>query len=509
MNTSNALVLDFGSQVTKLIARKIRELNVYSEIVPFNTKIQDITKRNPDCIILSGSPASVHDRKAPKIDSQILELDIPVLGICYGAQLISTMLGGRVEKSKIREFGPSKLKKLSQSKILKNISSNETSWMSHGDTIVRLPKSLKVLARSEFGSISVFSSKDSKIIGTQFHPEVMHTSFGKQFFKNFLNMAGCKSNWKPSKLVESKVEELKQTIGKEIAISAISGGVDSCVSSVLVSKAIGKNLQSFIVDTGLMRYKEVEDILPSLKKLGVRPKVINASNLFYKRLKNVVDPEKKRKIIGKTFIELFEKEAKKSRAKFLVQGTLYPDVIESVNVSGPSAVIKSHHNVGGLPKKMNLKLIEPLRDLFKDEVRVFGNALKINKDLVGRHPFPGPGLAIRIIGAVTKERVQLLQAADKIFIDIIKSKNLYNKIWQAFCVLIPIKTVGVMGDERTYENTIAIRAVNSVDGMTANWSRIPHDVLDLISSEIINNVKGINKVVFDISNKPPSTIEWE
>ena len=510
MNISTALILDFGSQVTKLIARKIRELNIYSEIVPFNIKIQDILKKNPSCIIFSGSPASVHDRNAPKIDLKILESGIPVLGICYGAQIISKMLGGRIGKSEIREFGPSKLKKVAQSKILKNISSNEMSWMSHGDTIVKLPKSLKVLAKSEFGSISVFSSKDSRIIGTQFHPEVMHTSFGKQFFKNFLiDIAGCKPNWKPSKLVQSKVKEIKETIGKDIAISAISGGVDSCVSSVLVNKAIGKNLKSFIVDTGLMRYKEVEEILPSLKKLGLRPKVINASNLFYKRLNNVVNPEKKRKIIGKTFIELFEKEAKKSRAKFLVQGTLYPDVIESVNVSGPSAVIKSHHNVGGLPKKMNLKLVEPLRDLFKDEVRVFGNALKINKDLIGRHPFPGPGLAIRIIGAVTKERVQLLQTADKIYIDILKSKNLYNKIWQAFCVLIPIKTVGVMGDERTYENTIAIRAVNSVDGMTANWSRIPHDVLDLISSAIINNVKGINKVVFDISNKPPSTIEWE
>ena len=511
MNYSKVLILDFGSQVTKLIARKIRELNIYSEILPYKTSFKKIQEIDPDCIILSGSPASVHDKKAPQPDLRILDLDLPILGICYGAQLLSKVLGGKVAKSKIREFGPSKLKKISNSKLLKNIKNNEVSWMSHGDTIVKLPSKIKVIAKSEFGSISLFSSKDCRIVGTQFHPEVVHTGFGKQFLKNFLvDIVGCKQTWKPGKLVKQKIEEIKNLIGKNVAISAISGGVDSSVSSVLVSRAIGSKLKCFIVDTGLMRHNEVKEIVPVLRSLGVSPKVINAGSLFLGRLKGVTDPEKKRKIIGKTFIELFDKESKKvSNAKFLVQGTLYPDVIESVNVSGPSAVIKSHHNVGGLPKNMKLSLVEPLRDLFKDEVRDLGKALKIKKSLIGRHPFPGPGLAIRIIGEVTKDRVKLLQAADKIFIDILKEKNLYDKIWQAFCVLIPIKTVGVMGDERTYENTIAIRAVNSVDGMTANWARIPFDTLDLISSEIINNVKGINKVVFDISNKPPSTIEWE
>ena len=511
MNYSRVLILDFGSQVTKLIARKIRELNIYCEILPYKTNIKNIKQISPDCIILSGSPASVHDKKPPKPDLNIFDLDLPILGICYGAQFLSKILGGKVAKSKTREFGPSKLKKISNSKLLKNIKNNEISWMSHGDTIVKLPNKIKAIAKSEFGSISLFSSSDFMIVGTQFHPEVAHTAFGQQFLKNFLvDIVGCKQNWKPEKLVNQKIKEIKELVGKDIAISAISGGVDSSVSSVLVSKAIGRRLKCFIVDTGLMRYNEVKEILPVLKSLGVKPKVINAGPLFLARLKGIVDPEKKRKIIGKTFIELFDKESRKvSNATFLVQGTLYPDVIESVNVSGPSAVIKSHHNVGGLPKNMKLSLIEPLRDLFKDEVRDLGKALKIKKSLIGRHPFPGPGLAIRIIGEVTKGRVKLLQAAYKIFIDILKEKNLYDKIWQAFCVLIPIKTVGVMGDERTYENTIAIRAVNSVDGMTANWARIPFDTLDLISSEIINNVKGVNKVVFDISNKPPSTIEWE
>ena len=511
MSYSKVLVLDFGSQVTKLIARKIRELNIYSEILPYKTSLKKIKDINPDCIIFSGSPASVHDQKSPKPDLKILNLNIPILGICYGAQLLSKQLGGKVAKSKTREFGPAKIKKILNSKLLKKINNNQISWMSHGDTIVKLPKKIKVLARSEFGSISLFSSPDFKIVGTQFHPEVVHTEFGKQFLSNFLiDIVGCKQNWKPGRLVKEKIKEIKDLVGKNIAISAISGGVDSSVSSVLVNKAIGSKLKCFIVDTGLMRHNEVKEIVPILRSLGVKPKIIKAESLFLRRLKGIIDPEKKRKIIGKTFIELFDNESNKiSNAKFLVQGTLYPDVIESVNVSGPSAIIKSHHNVGGLPKNMKLSLIEPLRDLFKDEVRDLGKALKINQGLIGRHPFPGPGLAIRIIGEVTKDRVNLLQLADKIFIDILKQKNLYDKIWQAFCVLIPIKTVGVMGDERTYENTIAIRAVNSVDGMTANWSRIPHDILDLISSEIINNVKGINKVVFDISNKPPSTIEWE
>ena len=511
MNYSKVLILDFGSQVTKLIARQIRELNIYSEIMPYKTSLKKIKEISPDCIVFSGSPASVHDKKSPKPDLRVLDLGIPILGICYGAQFLSQELGGKVAKSKTREFGPSKLKKILNSKLLKKINNNQISWMSHGDTIVKLPNKMKVLAKSEFGSISLFSSSDLKIVGTQFHPEVVHTEFGKQFLRNFIvDVVGCKQNWKPDKLVSQKIREIKNLVGKNIAISAISGGVDSSVSSVLVSKAIGSKLKCFIVDTGLMRHNEVKEIVPVLNSLGVKPKVINAGTLFLSRLKGIVDPEKKRKIIGKTFIELFDKESRKvSNAKFLVQGTLYPDVIESVNVSGPSAIIKSHHNVGGLPKKMKLSLIEPLRDLFKDEVRYLGKALKIKKSLIGRHPFPGPGLAIRIIGEVTKDRVKLLQAADKIFIDILKEKKLYDKIWQAFCVLVPIKTVGVMGDERTYENTIAIRAVNSVDGMTANWARIPFDTLDLISSEIINNVKGINKVVFDISNKPPSTIEWE
>ena len=507
---SKVLILDFGSQVTKLIARNVRELNVYCEIISYDTNIDKIKQLKPDCIIFSGSPASIYDKKPPLFDKKLLDINLPILGICYGAQLISKIYKSNVKKSKIREFGPAKLIKNKNHKILLGIKNNSVSWMSHGDTIVKLGKNLEGLAKSEFGSIALFKHKNKNIFGTQFHPEVVHTSFGKDFLSNFIfNIAKCKSNWRPGKLIKNKTAEIKKQIGNGRAISAISGGVDSSVSSVLVAKAIGSKLKSFIVDTGLMRKNEVKLIIPNLKKLGVNPKIINASKLFFKRLKGITNPEKKRKIIGKTFIELFEKEANKTNADFLVQGTLYPDVIESVSISGPSAVIKSHHNVGGLPKRMKLSLVEPLRDLFKDEVRVLGRSLGIEKDLIGRHPFPGPGLAIRILGEVTEERVKILQEADDIYTRLLKEKKLYDQIWQAFCVLIPIKTVGVMGDERTYENTIAVRAVNSTDGMTASWSRIPYDVLDLISSEIINSVKGINKVVFDISNKPPSTIEWE
>jgi len=507
---SKVLILDFGSQVTKLIARNVRELNVYCEIISYDTNTDKIKQLKPDCIIFSGSPASIHDKKPPLFDKKLLDINLPILGICYGAQLISKIYKSSVKKSKIREFGPAKLIKIKNHKILLGIKNKSVSWMSHGDTIVKLGKNLESLAKSEFGSIALFKHKNKNIFGTQFHPEVVHTSFGKDFLSNFIfNIAKCKSNWRPGKLIKNKTDEIKKQIGNGRAISAISGGVDSSVSSVLVAQAIGSKLKSFIVDTGLMRKNEVKLIIPNLKKLGVNPKVINASKLFFKRLKGITNPEKKRKIIGKTFIELFEKEANKTNADFLVQGTLYPDVIESVSISGPSAVIKSHHNVGGLPKRMKLSLVEPLRDLFKDEVRVLGRSLGIEKDLIGRHPFPGPGLAIRILGEVTEERVKILQEADDIYTRLLKEKKLYDQIWQAFCVLIPIKTVGVMGDERTYENTIAVRAVNSTDGMTASWSRIPYDVLDLISSEIINSVKGINKVVFDISNKPPSTIEWE
>jgi|TARA_B100000131_G_scaffold118219_1_gene115229 GMP synthase (glutamine-hydrolysing) len=510
MEFSKVLILDFGSQVTKLIARNVRELNVYCEIVRFDISINEIIEQNPKCIILSGSPASIYDKKNPEFDKEILSLNIPILGICYGAQLLSKIFKSQVKKSKIREFGPVKLIKIKQDKILDKIPNNSISWMSHGDTIYKPGKVIDVLARSEFGSVAIFKHKAKKIYGTQFHPEVVHTSFGKKFISNFIfSISNCKNNWKPSRLIKSKTKEIQDLVKGGRAISAISGGVDSSVSSVLVANAIGTKLNSFIVDTGLMRKDEIKLILPNLKKLGVNPKVINASKIFLSRLKGVTNPEKKRKIIGKTFIELFEKEAKRTKAEFLVQGTLYPDVIESVSISGPSAVIKSHHNVGGLPKRMKLKLVEPLRDLFKDEVRVLGKSLGIEKDLISRHPFPGPGLAIRILGEINQERVKILQEADSIYINILKEKKLYDLIWQAFCVLIPIKTVGVMGDERTYENTIAIRAVNSTDGMTASWSRIPYDVLDLISSEIINSVKGINKVVFDISNKPPSTIEWE
>tara|TARA_B100001248_G_scaffold90706_1_gene67130 strand:- start:73475 stop:75004 length:1530 start_codon:yes stop_codon:yes gene_type:complete len=507
---SKVLILDFGSQVTKLIARNIRELNVYCEIIPYNSSFEKIKSMNPDCLILSGSPASIHDKKPPLFDERILDDNMPILGICYGAQLISKIFKSNVKKSKIREFGPSKLIKFKNNKILQGIKNRSVSWMSHGDTIIKLGSKLQTLAKSEFGAIALYKHKNKNIYGTQFHPEVVHTSFGKRFISNFIFLiSSCKNNWKPGKLIKLKTSEIKELVGKNKVISAISGGVDSSVSSVLVARAIGTKLNSFIVDTGLMRKNEVKLILPNLKKLGVNPKIINASKLFFTRLKGIKNPEKKRKIIGKTFIELFEKEAKRTKANFLVQGTLYPDVIESVSISGPSSVIKSHHNVGGLPKNMKLSLVEPLRDLFKDEVRVLGKSLGIEKDLISRHPFPGPGLAIRILGEVTEERVKILQEADDIYTRILKEKKLYDQIWQAFCVLIPIKTVGVMGDERTYENTIAVRAVNSTDGMTASWSRIPYDILDLISSEIINSVKGINKVVFDISNKPPSTIEWE
>jgi GMP synthase (glutamine-hydrolysing) len=505
------LVLDFGSQYTQLIARRIRELGVYSEIKPYNTPIDEIKITEPKALILSGGPASVWDDDAPTVDRGVFELGMPILGICYGMQLTAQLLGGIVERSRVREFGPATLRITNGFDLLSGIPDKSDIWMSHGDRVLELPPGFESIAESENSPRAAMKNREMRIYGTQFHPEVVHTKFGREILSNFLfKIAGCEGMWTPKSFVETAIKDIRQRAGNATVICGLSGGVDSAVAAVIIQRAIWDKLRCIFVDTGLLRLNEAEEVVESFRDMGLNLVHVDAKERFLNKLRGVTDPERKRKIIGEEFVNVFEAEASKIKdARFLAQGTLYPDVIESVSVKGPSATIKSHHNVGGLPEKMNLKLIEPLRELFKDEVREVGRELGVPDEILGRHPFPGPGLAIRIIGEIDEERIGILRQADRIFIEEIKKGGVYDDIWQAFCVFVPVKTVGVMGDERTYENVIALRAVTSLDGMTAKWARIPYDLLEKISVRIINEVRGVNRVVYDISTKPPSTIEWE
>jgi GMP synthase (glutamine-hydrolysing) len=509
------LILDFGSQYSQLIARRVRELGVFSELHPFNLSIEKIKQLNPAGIILSGGPSSVCESDAPHPDPHIFDLNIPVLGICYGLQIIAHHLGGKVDTQAKREFGAAELFIQDSTDLFKNIGfgiGKTKVWMSHGDALTKLPDNFETIAHSSNAPICAVRNLEKKIYGVQFHPEVIHTDEGKNIISNFIyQICGCRGGWNTGYFIENKIAEIRSVVGKENVICALSGGVDSSVLAVLLHKAIGDQLFCIHVNNGLMRKNESETVVRLYRDTyHFNLDYVDASELFLEKLKKVENPEHKRKIIGEAFVEIFEKEAKKiGKVGFLAQGTLYPDVIESVSFRGPSQTIKTHHNVGGLPEKMNLKLIEPFRELFKDEVRQTGKVLGLPDELISRHPFPGPGLAVRILGEVKNDRLELLRDADKIFIDEIKSAGLYDVIWQAFAVFLPVQSVGVMGDQRTYENVIALRAVTSVDGMTADWAEIPTMVLSKISGRIVNEVRGINRVVYDISSKPPSTIEWE
>jgi len=512
------LILDFGSQYTQLIARRIREMEVYSEIRPFSQIPDDLSEFKG--IILSGSPFSVRDENALHIDLSKFIGKLPVLGICYGAQYIAQSLGGIVEKSDKREYGKASLALYGENaNLFENVNVNSQVWMSHGDTITSLPEGFEILAKTNDIPIAAFGSRselfEKPVFCLQFHPEVTHSVEGYKMLENFVRkIAGCEGIWTPSAFVKSTIEELKNTIGNEHVILGLSGGVDSSVAAALLHNAIGKQLICVFIDNGLLRKNEFEEVLHSYKDMGLRVVGVDAKGHFYNELKGVSDPESKRKIIGKAFIDIFEQQAKLLESTdheiaFLAQGTIYPDVIESISVHGPSVTIKSHHNVGGLPEKLNLKIVEPLRMLFKDEVRRVGREMSVPLDILNRHPFPGPGLGIRILGDITVEKVRLLQEADAIFIDGLKEAGLYKDVWQAATILLPVFAVGVMGDERTYEQVVALRAVTSLDGMTAEWCHLPYSFLGKISTDIINQVKGINRVVYDISTKPPATIEWE
>lgn len=504
------LILDFGSQYTQLIARKIRELNTYCEIVPFNKEIQ--MEPHIKGVILSGSPSSVREKNAPYPNLENVKGKVPLLGICYGAQYLSHCFGGEVLPSSTREYGRANLAFIDQSnELLHGLSDNTQVWMSHSDTIARIPNHYKIIASTADVSVAAYSVEGEQTYGLQFHPEVYHTTEGQVLLRNFVHgIAGCSGNWTPDSFVDTTVAELKAKIGNEKVVLGLSGGVDSSVAAVLLHKAIGNQLTCIFVDNGLLRKNEFKLVLESYHGLGLNVIGVDASAQFMAALKGIADPEKKRKAIGKTFIEVFDAEAHKiTDVHWLAQGTIYPDVIESVSVNGPSVTIKSHHNVGGLPEKMKLKIVEPLRLLFKDEVRRVGASMHIPEHLLKRHPFPGPGLGIRVLGEVTAEKVRLLQDADDIFINGLREWGLYDKVWQAATILLPVQSVGVMGDERTYEFVTALRAVTSTDGMTADWAHLPHDFLAAISNQIINRVKGINRVVYDISSKPPATIEWE
>ena len=506
------LIIDFGSQYTQLITRRVREVNVYSEIHPHSISFEEVQRLKPKGIILSGGPMSVYDDSAPSIDTRIFNLKIPLLGLCYGLQLICKNFGGTVEPAANREYGKSVLRVTDNSDILNGVEDASIVWMSHGDYLSELPKGFKVVGESDYSPICAISNQSRKIYGLQFHPEVVHTEKGEKIIKNFLfDICKCKGDWTSQNFIEEQLENIKTTVGSSKAICALSGGVDSTVAAILVKKAIGDNLICIHIDNGLMRKNESEKVRKLFdEKLKLNHIHVDASERFLNNLKGVFDPEKKRKIIGKTFIEVFEEEALKIKgAEYLVQGTLYPDVIESVPVKGVSATIKTHHNVGGLPEKMHLKLIEPFRELFKDEVRKVGKNLNIPPEFIYRHPFPGPGLGVRVLGEITKEKLEILREADDIFITAIKEEGLYNSIWQAFTVLLPVSSVGVMGDARTYEFVLSLRAVTSVDGMTADWYTFEHDFLSSVSNKIINRVRGVNRVVYDISSKPPATIEWE
>lgn len=504
------LILDFGSQYTQLIGRRVRELNIYCEIHPYNhyPDIDETVKG----VILSGSPFSVLDEKAPKIDLSKIKGTLPLLGVCYGAQYMAHHFGGEVKPSNTREYGRANLGFVDQdSELFKKITLNTQVWMSHGDTIESLPEQYKIIASTDDVKNAAYEIEGETTYAIQFHPEVYHTTEGIQLLQNFaVDICGCKQDWTPASFVDTTVAQLKEKLGNDKVVLGLSGGVDSTVAGVLLHKAIGENLTCIFVDNGLLRKNEFESVLSSYNDMGLNVIGVDAKQKFWDDLKGITEPEEKRKVIGRDFIEVFDDESHKIKnVKWLAQGTIYPDVIESISVNGPSATIKSHHNVGGLPEKMKLKIVEPLNLLFKDEVRRVGKAMGIKQQLLGRHPFPGPGLGIRILSDVTQEKVRILQEADAIFVDGLKEWNLYDDVWQAGVMLLPVQSVGVMGDERTYENVVALRAVMSTDGMTADWVHLPYEFLAKISNEIINKVRGINRVVYDISSKPPATIEWE
>ncbi len=513
-NTSKEwiLVLDFGSQYTQLIARRIRECDVYSEIKPYHYPVQKIKENLPAGIILSGGPSSVYEESAPLPGPEIFDLGVPVLGICYGLQVIAYMMGGEVDRAWRREYGRAALTIFSNKDLFQGLENPARVWMSHGDHLTRVPEGFEVIASTENSPIAAIRHPQKKIFGIQFHPEVVHTPQGTEIFRNFLfNVCGCRGTWSPESFLKTTIQKIRETVGSGRVICGVSGGVDSTVVAELLHRSIGDQLTAIFVDNGLLRKGEAEWVKNFFgKQLNIKLHFVDGSHEFLNRLKGVVDPEKKRKIIGEVFIRLFEVEAKKmGRIEFLAQGTLYPDVIESVSAVGPSATIKSHHNVGGLPEDMPFKLIEPLRELFKDEVRKIGALMGIPDEVLRRHPFPGPGLAVRIIGEITKERLNILREADEIFMSELRESGWYDKVWQALTVLLAVKSVGVMGDERTYGNVVALRAVTSQDGMTADWALLPYELLGKVSNRIINQIAGVNRVVYDISSKPPSTIEWE
>ena len=507
------VILDFGSQYTQVIARRIRECHVFSQILRFDTPASKLMALRPSGLILSGGPASVYGKKAPHCDPDIWNLGVPVLGICYGMQLMAHQLGGRVEKGDKREYGHAELKITGDSPLFAGMEHRQKVWMSHGDHVAKLPAGFGRIALSENAPHAAIANKRQRLFGLQFHPEVHHTPNGKQVISNFVHgVCGCGRNWTMKSFIERSIEDIRTKVGNDRVILGLSGGVDSSVAAALLHTAIGNQLTCVFVNNGLLRKGEAEGVQRVFgKNLHIKLHYEDATNVFLRKLRGITDPERKRKIIGGTFVETFQRATKKAgAARFLAQGTTYPDVIESISIGGnPAAMIKSHHNVGGLPKKMKFELLEPLRALFKDEVREVGAQLGLPREIVWRQPFPGPGLAVRILGAVSPERLRILQEADWIVIDEMKKANLYYKIWQTFAVLLPIKTVGVMGDERTYDNVVAIRAVDSVDGMTADWVRLPYDLMARLSTRIINEVKGVNRVCLDISSKPPSTIEWE
>jgi len=510
--TEKILIYDFGSQYTQLIARRLREINVYCEIHPYNSEVKpdSITKG----VILSGSPCSVNDANTPQIDLFSLFKQVPVLGVCYGAQYMAKIAGGQVEKSNHREYGRAKMQQTGVlNDLLNGLSYESQVWMSHGDTIGELPPEFEVIAKTESIPVAGFrwNGQVNTVYGIQFHPEVYHSTEGLELLKNFaLDICGCTADWTPGHFINDTVASLRETLGNDKVVLGLSGGVDSSVAAALLNEAIGDNLTCIFIDNGLLRKNEFQEVQDNYESMNLNILAIDASQEFYRELAGKSDPEEKRKTIGRVFIEVFQREASKIEgASWLAQGTIYPDVIESVSVNGPSVTIKSHHNVGGLPEKMNLKVIEPLRALFKDEVRRVGTAMNLSNTLLGRHPFPGPGLAIRILGDITPEKVALLQEADYIYTQILRQTGWYDKIWQAGAILLPVHSVGVMGDERTYEQVVALRAVSSTDGMTADWVHIPYEILSDISNSIINQVRGINRVVYDISSKPPATIEWE
>ncbi len=507
------LILDYGSQFTQLIARRLREFNIYCEIHPFNVDLEEVLTPQPKGVILSGGPMSVNDEGAPHLQTEIFDWNVPILGICYGLQLLAhTEIPGSVDKADKREYGRAHLIIDNSSDLLKEIEDGSVVWMSHGDHIHELPSSYEVIGHTANADVAAVRHIEQPIYGVQFHPEVAHTDCGKQLLKNFaFEICGLSGDWTAVSFIDEQIEAIRSKVGSDKVLCALSGGVDSTVVATLIHKAIGDQLECVFVDNGLLRKNEFEDVLHLYTRdLHLPVRGVDATDLFMERLKGVSDPETKRKIIGVSFIDVFEQEiGHDSDFKYLAQGTLYPDVIESVSFKGPSATIKSHHNVGGLPDKMKLDLIEPVRELFKDEVREVGRALGIPEHFIARHPFPGPGLGIRVIGDLSKERLDLLRDADKIFIDELKANHLYSDVWQALVVLLPVQSVGVMGDERTYEFTVALRAVTSLDGMTADWAHLPYEFLAHVSNRIINEIKGINRVVYDISSKPPATIEWE